>query len=914
MTPRLPKYSWLQPSVFRIRTDTEWRQTFFLLRFPERWKPPLLALVPPRRNGEEQRSIPIVLLNDAFEAVVPDVITTATYAAVGERAPWLYSTTELDTRSLFAIIAAWIRTQDRRPELVADALGAMSPTDLAWERIEVNFTNLVTQASSPGDLTGEQLFQLLPHVLATEISSPGLAHQHIMRNDPSGRVQETSQFRRCPAPRGAEVMSWTPHDYPRRPFSFFLNFSVQTRPFSAEPVIHLTIGTRRWCHRPAPTLSHSSDHTVYLLPSVPWLPGLVNSRSFLAAKIEPKATRTDDGDLTWQAAWTSKLGQILAELGCLERLPDPEQLHANPAQWLGREVDAAALVFRNGMYGFTPPVAPGVSLADRVPLLEWTAEVLQSRLRLDDPLPRSTRTVLPAITKSSTKQSNYDNSDRPRACRAAIAVAVGPILGVDIFYDTSATLKYARRTLADLLGIRVPADAAEDGTPTALPTPELTVLLTIRPVGAWGDDLAPDRSIIRRDDRLCASVEARIAEVRATVGAVDYPAIALVEIPGKDSYRGRRRPLDPKFAIKVGFGRLGRLTQCVTAVLVPPSPGGDEQPSRSDASEEKLKKCWHDLIRQLGVRAAPLPPPGEGSGIRQAPAYLAFWLIRQNKGRPWGITRQIPVAVLISSDGTEIKACAPDVPWKSLHEAQRAISAKHMLSNQKRKPADITRFFERVIREVGNLHPSTLLLTDAQNLRSGWTYLKNPNLLEDHLAFGSTPWPVKKYPGLRHVRVRTAEYRETPQCYAFNDTEESSTYDGLWQLDGDRIFLSTGDKPPTAIRANRYASKITTFLGRKRVLENSSPGAMVWVLRNPSPRAMVWNTRALELTVAAVQADDDPKDWAALTHELRWAASHYDHATARPWPLEVARHIGEYVLPVELMEEIAEQDDSAEGA
>jgi len=900
MTPRLPKYSWLQPSVFHIRTDTDWRQTFFLLRFPERWKPPLLALVPPRRNGEEQRSIPIVLLNDAFEAVVPDIITTATYAAVGEQAPWLYSTTEIDTRSLFAIIAAWVRTQDRNPELVEDALRAMNPTDLAWERIEVNFTNLVTQASSPGDLTGERLFQLLPHVLATEISAPGLAHRHIMRNDPDQRVQETSQFRRCPAARGAEVMSWTPHDYPGRPFSSFLNFSVQTRAFSAEPIIHLAIGTRRWCHRPAPTLSHSSDHTVYLLPSVPWLPGLVNSRSFLAAKIEPKATTTDGGDTTWPAAWTSKLGQILAELGCLERLPDPEQLHANPAQWLGREVDAAALVFRNGMYGFTPPVSPGVSLADRIPLLEWTAEVLQSRLCLADPLPRSARTVLPGITKSSTKQSKDDSGNRPPALRAAIAAVVGGVLGVDIFYDTSSTLDYARRTLGDLLGMDVPAATAEDGTPTPLAAPELTILLTIRQVGAWGDDLAPDRSIIKRDDRLRASVEARIAQVKATVEAVDYPAIALVEILGKDSYRGRRRPLDPKFAIKVGLGRLGRLTQCVTEAPVPPPPGDDDELSRSDASEEKLKKCWHDLIRQLGVRAVPLPPPGEGSGIRQAPAYLAFWLIRQNKGRHWGTTRQVPVAVLIGPDGTEIKACAPDVPWTPLHEAQRLISAKHMLSNQKRKPADITRFFERVMREVGNLHPSTLLLTDAQNLRSGWSYLKNPNLLEDHLAFGSTPWPVKKYPGLRHVRVRTSEYRETPQCYAFNDTEESSTYDGLWQLDGDRIFLSTGDKPPTAIRASRYASKITTFLNRKGIL------------RNPSPRAMVWNARALELTVAALQAGDEPKDWAALAHELRWAASHYDHATIRPWPLEVARHIGEYVLPVELMKEISEQSDTVE--
>jgi hypothetical protein len=896
MPPRPPKYTWLQPSVFRIRSDVDWRQDFFLLRFPERWKQPLLALVQPRQNGFEPRSIPIAVLNEALVALVPDIVTTATHATLGEQGPWLYSTLKIDRDSLFAIVAAWVRTQARLPELVDDALRAMTVGDLIWESVEVDFARMA-QADTPGDLTGEQIFQLLPHVLAAEVSAPGLIYEHVMRNDPVQQVQGISQFRRCPTPRGAEVMSWTPHDHPKRPFSTLLNFSVQTRAFSTEPVVHVGIGTRRWCHLPTPTLSHDRSHTLFLLPSVPWLPGLMHSRSFLAAKIEPRATTADDGTTAWPAAWRPDLQQILMELGCSERLPDPRQVHADPARWLDREVDAAALVFRNGMYSFSPPVSPGVSLADRVPIVGWTAEVLQSHLSLADPLPRSTRTVLPGITKPPSKRTADDDEVERAALRAAIAAVVGDVLGIDIFYDTSSTRDYARRTLMDLLGIELAVATAEDGRPIQLSTPELKILLSVRQVGAWGGDLAPDRSLPGRENRLRASVDARVTQIKAEVEAVDYPAIALVEILGKESYKGRRRPLDPKFAIKVGLGKLGRLTQCVTQAPAPTPLDADDQQPRSDASEEKLKKCWHDLVRQLGVRNVPLPSPGADSGIEEAPAYLAFWLIRQNRGRHWGATRQIPIAVLVRPDGTSIKACAPDVPWKPLHEAQRAISARHMLSNQKRKPADITRFFERVMREAGGLYSSTLLLTDAQNLRSGWAYLKNSSLLPDHLAFGTSPWHVKKYPGLRHVRVRTSEGHETPECYAFNDVEESATYDGLWRIDSDRVFFSTGDKPPSASRASRYASKITTFLNRKGVL------------KNPNPRGMVWNVRALELTVAALQDGDDPEGWAALAHELRWAAGHYDYATIRPWPIEVAKHIGEYVLPVELIDEILEQSD-----
>ena len=66
----------------------------------------------------------------------------------------------------------------------------------------------------------------------------------------------------------------------------------------------------------------------------------------------------------------------------------------------------------------------------------------------------------------------------------------------------------------------------------------------------------------------------------------------------------------------------------------------------------------------------------------------------------------------------------------------------------------------------------------------------------------------------------------------------------------------------------------------------------------------------MEYTVAAIQEGDEPEDWAALTHQLRWAAPHYDHATALPWPLMVARKLAEYVMPVQLLEEIAEEDDA----
>ncbi len=123
----IPRYAYLQQAAYRIRTDIPWQRQLFLLRFPENWKKPLTALVPSRRDGKEIRSVPIGLLNHVITALVPDVITVARKAAIGESAPWIYSDMDVDAESLFAIIATWVRATAKTPALAAAVLKAMSP-------------------------------------------------------------------------------------------------------------------------------------------------------------------------------------------------------------------------------------------------------------------------------------------------------------------------------------------------------------------------------------------------------------------------------------------------------------------------------------------------------------------------------------------------------------------------------------------------------------------------------------------------------------------------------------------------------------------------------------------------------------------------------------------------------------------
>ena len=69
-----------------------------------------------------------------------------------------------------------------------------------------------------------------------------------------------------------------------------------------------------------------------------------------------------------------------------------------------------------------------------------------------------------------------------------------------------------------------------------------------------------------------------------------------------------------------------------------------------------------------------------------------------------------------------------------------------------------------------------------------------------------------------------------------------------------------------------------------------------------SPHRYFWNPGLVELTVACIQPNDEIFPWAALTHELRHLALHYDEALKLPLPLHLAKQIEDYVLLLELDE------------
>ncbi len=838
-----PRYDQLAVTVLQPDPTHPIERDYYVMRFPGRWKEPLRALAQARR-GSGPVSIPIASLNEAITALVPDCVVTLAYAGRGdEDEDWLLAYREVNPVALFNLVAHWVRAQGAEPVQISRTLSQLDADDLRWSPVRIDLTARDRMS---------QLMRLLPMEIAATLSRPDVSCPH-------GNLR----FVRCPTASGAELMSWPPQGSEEgRPFSVKIGITAQTVPTSTEPLVYLSFGVRRWLPASG-RLASDHGHSVYLAPTVPYLSGLENSRHFGTARVKLARVKDDTGTTRRLPRWDDSLVGVLKEAGCLSRLPDPEQLVAAPMDYLQRTGDAAALVYKNGMIkGRRERVSAGLPLADRVPVMNWAAAELAPYLQPVPALPREKSTVYRGLT--GIAEGTFS--------AAGLESVVGPRLTVELFTDNDATVQYALDRLSRRLGTALPSAQELNGAEAVAASGPLTV--TVRRVRDGGI-----RADLDRDGRTQSrAVQDRVDRIADLVRPAKEPTVGLVEIGGQDEYDGPNRRADPKFAIRHGLLTTGRLSQFVTPVTEPWSEG-------SGADRERCNAAVDELFRQLGVRPAPLPEPATGT-LEKRPALLALWMIRQNKGRSWGVQRQVPIAVLVDPTGCQVQIRAPKVPWQLLHTGLIEVGKAYVNVDLKYGPEETVRFVKDTIDEVIATYSDTLLLTHAQNLRGPWKAITNSHLKLDSLEFGNVQVPMKELPGLRHVRVRTVEGGETPECYgiAGNETGQPS---GLWRYLADRLYGSTAGKPVTQTSALKGASKVV-------------PGEHQGKPTTPRPQGNVWNAQFVELFVAGIQEGDRPEHWAALAHDLRNGAPYVRDTTVLPWPLHLAYQIEEYLLPARI--------------
>ena len=421
--------------------------------------------------------------------------------------------------------------------------------------------------------------------------------------------------------------------------------------------------------------------------------------------------------------------------------------------------------------------------------------------------------------------------------------------------------------------------------------------------------------------RVREATEKRRDAIKKALPPATRPALGLIELSGKDSFKPYA---DPKTAIRKGFAHTNRLTQ----FLVPPEGGLPDDWQTRDLSSKtdrinkivngfrkRLLNATLDGLRQLGVqmpvvcraKSAPLHSDSSLPSVH----YVGYWVAKHTRsGSRTGVGGNLPLFIRVDGTTGAVTARAMGVgghpaaqAWMPYREFLLCLGRdEYPLLQAKNDRRRFGQYTEETVKQF-LLGDDYLLFAHAQNSRlDGWPYLANKYLAQDRVGFaqGSSE-PVGYYPGLRLLRVRDHTGSETPENLVFKNTPQKQHElvfaggKGIYPVGARTFYIRT--KRPDTMRVSATSSMLTAFDGKS----NQE--------MSPRPQETTPHVRLLEVATVGLQAGDDPFAWAALTLKLCEATTHTGGETALPLPLHLAKQTEEYLHPLPAADPDTEDDD-----
>lgn len=862
------------------------------LPFPEHWRDSVLALCNAGRDGDAElyRTVPTYSMDGVLQSLAPDLIVRGRAGAYQGEAEdfWLYAPADLPEplpgQALERLLTAWLRNLRPEPEhraQLVDTLAELRANPPKWQDLEaVDLLNCAPTEGGTAAPVGRQ-FQLATDALA----------RRVLALDPYDTGAGLLRFRaipRGPRQQGAELMSqpW-PHETKGRVwwFSVVINISLHTVPFSPQPRLHVHTGVRRWATHPGANgrlhLPFGRSTSVYLRPTVPWLPGAPASDRFAVARL---TWNREEQEYDWLSGGPAA---ILCSIALSQPFPDPVKLLTAPADWIGDGPGVRAAVVYSTHMG-KHEVKAGLMSHQRSQIIEWVEQALPQGLQRVADLNRSkVASNVPANVRPTPQGTEAQQAEEARANQArrvALAGAVralgvevltpAPVVEARLLWQTASMRDMAIAALVDVLGLEGDGDApgqavaseaydsAKPGSPVLLQwhTPELTVRLRCLALsGGLADKLGIDSKTRPKNQTLGTAIAARRATVAGFLTAdgadPDEPTLALVEIDRRADFPTALD--DPKFALRLGCADAGVLTQFLA---VPKKAKGYDSEKNAP---HRARSGWLDGLRQLGVRVVPQHTLGDR--LPDDLQYAAVWMVKRRADSPTRLPRHTPVAVLVSpgepgSGRAAISGWDPEqsgwipypkfllrltklaeIPGSSAGEeassepsieipSARAellqtvasqpsnpITSRVWRQNLKEQRQETARYLQRMIRSLRGR--PTLLLTHSQNSRSHWPWLQDGNVVQDLIRTGHAP-AARLNPELRLVRVRSAAGQETPQWWGIgHPTGTNGLPAGMWAEPAD-------PSSPTARVFYSTTEKAQTFKSSAVLADKLAPRPM----------------------------------------------------------------------------------------
>ncbi|MFF3444114.1 pPIWI_RE module domain-containing protein [Streptosporangium sp. NPDC002721] len=953
------------------------------LPFPEQWRDSLLALCNTGRDTEAEpyRTVPTYRMDGVLQSLAPDLVVRGRGSEKHgqEKDFWLYAPADiphpLPEAAFERLLTAWVRNLRPEPEhraRVVETLAELRADPPRWSEVEVDLLGCDTTDGGTALPLGRQ-FQLATDHLARRVLA-------LPPYDTGAGLLRFRAVPRGPRQQGAELMSQPlPHQGKDRTwwFSVVINISLHTVPFSPHPRLHIHTSLRRWATHPGSNgrlyLPFRRDTSVYLRPTVPWLPGTPTCERYAVARL---TWNRDERAHGWREAGPAGILRAIA-LG--HPFPDPAELLTAPERWIGEGSGVRAAVVHSNHMG-QHGVKAGLMPNQRSQIVEWAEQALPAGLLRAPDLRRSgisSNTPANARPKPRGDAKKAEEVRTAHARRAALAVAIrslsgeetpstgAPVMEARLLWQTATMRDTAIAALAEVLALDgdgdTPAveafDTAKPGDPVLLrwETPELAVRLRCLPLsGGLADSLGIDPATRGRERALAAAITARraaVADFLTADGAdPDSAALALVEIDRRADFTTPAH--DPKFALRLGCADAGVVTQFTA---VPRKARGYN--SEKNAAH-RARSAWLDGLRQLGVRV--VPEHTLGDRLPSDLHYAAVWMVKRRADGPTRVARHTPVTVLVSpsepgSGQAVIRGWDPEqrawIPYpKFLLRLTRIAELPGMPDeiDEGRAPGasdevedDPALGTEMSPPPVGDGRPQPRVTFQerrrkgneqrAQTARYLQKMLRSlhgrPTLLLAHSQNGRAHWPWLQDGQVVQDLIRAGHAsagRLDPDLRLVRVRDASGRETPQWWGIGNPsgvngLAAGLWTEAPGSRVFYSTSDKAGTFRASSVEADKLAPRPLRMGTRKGEltidTEIPAWNPALMEVTVLGChpafsnEEGDTPEALAMAVHQLRQAADYLD-ALSLPLPLHLAALAQEYVLPT-LPEEEEAVDDPA---
>ncbi|GAA3357376.1 hypothetical protein GCM10017744_027750 [Streptomyces antimycoticus] len=689
--------------------------------------------------------------------------------------------------------------------------------------------------------------------------------------------------------------------------------------------------------------------TVYLRPTIPWLPGAPATERYALARL--RRDRAADA-FVWAE---NDAAGILRGLSLAGNFPDPEHLLSEPISWIGEGSGVRASVVHSTRMG-QHEIGVGLMPNQRAQLTEWAEAALpQEVVRVPDLVRgRGKGISAPENRRPKPRSEEAKKTELLReaqARRIALATQVRtvaacdpgsdspPVVEARLLWQSPEVRKEAVSQFGKALGLDGDGgiaaagltdrefDEATPGAPVVLEwrTAELTLRLRCLPLAdGQGDRLVPEPTVKGKGAAIAAAVTTRRRTLREWLRAdgadPSRPALALVEIAHRSTFRPAST--DPKFAIRLGCADAGLLTQFIVA------PSTDRLIDNADSLGHRAHSSWLDGLRQLGVRV--LPQHTLGNDLPDGLQYAAVWMVKRRKDGPTRLPKHLPVAVLMTPlpEGEGLAAvrgwddsagewvsyprfllglvkqaqidpetfaepealnATPDPADgqnKGPRPETRWVTGKQWRTNLAQQRKETAGFLQRVLHSLRGR--PTVLITHAQNSRLHWPWLQDGQTERDLLRAGHAP-AGRLDDELRLVRVRGRGGRETAQWWGLAEPGKPHGQPaGFWaQAPEHETRTSPQDRIFYSTTERPGTHTISPALDRLATRVNAAGNL------TSQAGTGAWNPTLVEIAVLGCHANDDvgdavtgkPDDAEALALSMHQLRQAPDYAAALSLPL-----------------------------